>query len=576
MPCQVWRADGQPDRRGSPVSTEFRVGLESIMATATQLTPSAADPTVVPFTNEEFLDFSNASVRRSMQEALAQVKARLGHEYDLVIGGHRLRTEAKIVSINPARPAEVVGTHQRADERHVEAAMEAAQTAFETWSRTSAQDRANLLFRAAALVRERKFEMCAWLTYEVGKNWAEADADVGETIDFLDFYAREALRLDAAVTPIQLPGERNQLRYIPLGVGAVIPPWNFPLAIMAGMTSAAIVCGNTVILKPSGDAPTIAAIFFNILEEAGLPAGVVNFCPGAGAKFGSAIVAHPRTRFIAFTGSKAVGLEIHESAARTQPGQKFIKRTVLEMGGKDSIIVEPDCDIDAAVEGVLASAFGFNGQKCSACSRAIVGASIYDSFCDRLRERVAAIQQGDPAANFYAGPVINKAAYQQILEYIAIGRSEGRVLTGGHAVENPDAGFFIAPTVIADVDRAARISLEEIFGPVLAIIKSQDFDDALAIANNTEYGLTGALYSKDPAKLARARQEFHVGNLYFNRKCTGAMVGAHPFGGFNMSGTDSKAGGPDYLLLFTQAKSIAEKLGIANHRDEAEENQMGI
>jgi 1-pyrroline-5-carboxylate dehydrogenase len=546
------------------------------MATATQLTPSAADPTVVPFTNEEFLDFSNASVRRSMQEALAQVKARLGHEYDLVIGGHRLRTEAKIVSINPARPAEVVGTHQRADERHVEAAMEAAQTAFETWSRTSAQDRANLLFRAAALVRERKFEMCAWLTYEVGKNWAEADADVGETIDFLDFYAREALRLDAAVTPIQLPGERNQLRYIPLGVGAVIPPWNFPLAIMAGMTSAAIVCGNTVILKPSGDAPTIAAIFFNILEEAGLPAGVVNFCPGAGAKFGSAIVAHPRTRFIAFTGSKAVGLEIHESAARTQPGQKFIKRTVLEMGGKDSIIVEPDCDIDAAVEGVLASAFGFNGQKCSACSRAIVGASIYDSFCDRLRERVAAIQQGDPAANFYAGPVINKAAYQQILEYIAIGRSEGRVLTGGHAVENPDAGFFIAPTVIADVDRAARISLEEIFGPVLAIIKSQDFDDALAIANNTEYGLTGALYSKDPAKLARARQEFHVGNLYFNRKCTGAMVGAHPFGGFNMSGTDSKAGGPDYLLLFTQAKSIAEKLGIANHRDEAEENQMGI
>jgi 1-pyrroline-5-carboxylate dehydrogenase len=418
--------------------------------------------------------------------------------------------------------------------------------------------------------------MCAWLTYEVGKNWAEADADVGETIDFLDFYAREALRLDAAVTPIQLPGERNQLRYIPLGVGAIIPPWNFPLAIMAGMTSAAIVSGNTVILKPSGDAPTIAAIFFNILEEAGLPPGVVNFCPGAGAKFGSAVVAHPQTRFIAFTGSKAVGLEIHESAARTQPGQKFIKRTVLEMGGKDSIIVEPDCDIDAAVEGVLASAFGFNGQKCSACSRAIVSASIYDSFCDRLRERVAAIEQGDPAANFYAGPVINKAAYQQILEYIAVGRSEGRVLSGGHAVENPDAGFFIAPTVIADVAPGARISLEEIFGPVLAIIKSQDFDDALAIANNTEYGLTGALYSRSRGKLDRAREEFHVGNLYFNRKCTGAMVGAHPFGGFNMSGTDSKAGGPDYLLLFTQAKSIAEKLGIATRRDEAEENQMGI
>jgi 1-pyrroline-5-carboxylate dehydrogenase len=551
------------------------------MAIATESTPGLAQrnpahPVDAPFINEEFLDFSDASVRRSMQEAIAAVRARLGHEYDLVIGGRRLRTEAKIVSINPARPSEVVGTHQRADETHVETAMQAALTAFETWSRTSAQERAALLVRTAALVRERKFEMCAWLTFEVGKNWAEADADVGETIDFLEFYAREALRLDAATTPIQLPGERNQLRYIPLGVGAVIPPWNFPLAIMAGMTCAAIVSGNTVVLKPSGDSPTIAAIFFSLLEEAGMPDGVVNFCPGAGAKFGSAIVAHPQTRFIAFTGSKAVGLDIHESAAKTQPGQKFIKRTVLEMGGKDSIIVEEDCDIDAAVEGVALSAFGFNGQKCSACSRAIVSASIYDSFCDRLRERVEQIKQGDPAENFYAGPVVNKAAYQQILEYISIGKSEGRLLTGGHAVENPDGGFFIAPTVIADVPPAARISCEEIFGPVLAIIKSQNFDDALNIANNTEYGLTGALYSKSRAKLDRAREEFFVGNLYFNRKCTGAMVGAHPFGGFNMSGTDSKAGGPDYLLLFTQAKSIAEKLGIASARDEAEENQMGI
>jgi 1-pyrroline-5-carboxylate dehydrogenase len=547
------------------------------MAIATELTTGLAGQALdAPFVNEAFLDFGDADVRQSMKEALAAVKARLGHEYDLVIGGHRLRTEAKIVSINPARPAEIVGIHQRADEQHVETAMQAALSAFETWKLTSAQERANLLLRTARLVRERKFEMCAWLTFEVGKNWAEADADVGETIDFLEFYAREALRLDAATTPIQLPSERNQLRYIPLGVGAVIPPWNFPLAIMAGMTCAAIVSGNTVILKPSGDAPTIAAIFFSLLEEAGMPDGVVNFCPGAGAKFGSAIVAHPQTRFIAFTGSKAVGLEIHESAAKTQPGQKFIKRTVLEMGGKDSIIVEPDCDIDAAVEGVVASAFGFNGQKCSACSRAIVAESIYDSFCDRVRDRLAALKQGDPAENFYAGPVVNKAAYQQILEYIAIGKSEGRLISGGNAVENPDGGFFIAPTVIADILPTARISLEEIFGPVLAIIKSTSFDDALAIANNTEYGLTGALYSKSRAKLDRAREEFHAGNLYFNRKCTGAMVGAHPFGGFNMSGTDSKAGGPDYLLLFTQAKSIAEKLGIASPKDEEEEKRMGI
>ena len=514
-----------------------------------------------PFVNEPFLNFGDADVRYPMLEALTTVRSRLGREYDLVIGGKRLRTGAKIVSANPAQPAEVVGIHQRADEQHVDSAMQAAQAAFATWSRTPASERAALLVRTAGLVRERKFEMCAWLVYEVGKNWAEADADVGETIDFLEFYAREALRLDAATTPIQYPGERNQLRYIPLGVGAVIPPWNFPLAIMAGMTSAAIVCGNTVILKPSGDAPTIAAIFFSLLEEAGLPDGVVNLCPGAGAKFGSAIVAHPQTRFIAFTGSKAVGLEIHESAAKTQPGQHFIKRTVLEMGGKDSIIVEPDCDLDAAIEGVAVSAFGFNGQKCSACSRAIVAAEIYDVFCERLRDRVAAIKQGDPADNFYAGPVVNKAAYQQILEYIKIGSSEGRVIAGGHAVETPEGGFYIAPTLIADVAPTARISLEEIFGPVLAVIKSNGFDDALAIANNTEYGLTGAIYTYSREKLARASEEFHVGNLYLNRKCTGAMVGAHPFGGFNMSGTDSKAGGPDYLLLFTQAKSIAEKLG---------------
>jgi 1-pyrroline-5-carboxylate dehydrogenase len=329
---------------------------------------------------------------------------------------------------------------------------------------------------------------------------------------------------------------------------------------MAGMTAAAIVCGNTVILKPSVDAPTIAAEFMGLLEEAGMPDGVVNFCPGEGPGFGSAIVAHPQTRFIAFTGSKAVGLEIHQSAAKTQPGQIFIKRTILEMGGKDSIIVAADGDLDAAVEGVAVSAFGFNGQKCSACSRVIVDASLYDVFCDRLRERVAAIKVGDPVENFYAGPVISERSYHKVLEYIAIGKTEGRLLVGGEAIETPEGGYYIAPTVIADVAPDSRIAQEEIFGPVLAVIKAHGFDEALAIANNTEYGLTGAVYSKSAETLDRAREEFNVGNLYFNRKCTGAMVGAHPFGGFNMSGTDSKAGGPDYLLLFTQAKSIAEKL----------------
>ena len=535
-----------------------------------------ASTPLTPFVNEPFVDFSQPENKRRMEAALAEVRARLGREYDIVIGGRRLKTAGKILSMNPSHPAEVVGVHQRAGQEHVEEAMQAAQTAFASWRNVPVPDRAALLFAAAALIRERSFEFCAWLTLEVGKNWGEADADVGETIDFLEFYGREALRLDQATTPIQLPGERNELRYIPLGVGAVIPPWNFPFAIMAGMTAASIVCGNTVILKPSVDAPTIAAKFIELLEEVGLPDGVVNLCPGEGPEFGSAVVAHPQTRFIAFTGSKAVGLEIHERAAKTQPGQTFIKRTILEMGGKDSIIVESDCNLDTALEGVVASAFGFNGQKCSACSRAIVAADIYDVFCDRLQERVAKIKTGDPAENVYTGPVISEKAYRKILNYIEIGKKEGTLLNGGHAIETPEGGYYIAPTVIADVAPTARIALEEIFGPVLAVIKSRSFDDALAIANNTEYGLTGALYTSSREKIDRARDEFHAGNLYFNRKCTGAMVGAHHFGGFNMSGTDSKAGGPDYLLLFTQAKSIAEKIGHAGPSAEKQSEQMGM
>ncbi|WP_263381530.1 L-glutamate gamma-semialdehyde dehydrogenase [Granulicella arctica] len=527
------------------------------------------------FKNEEFLDFTDAANRRAMEEALATVGGRLGREYDMVVGGRRLKTDGKITSVNPARPAQVIGVHQRAEAEHAEAAVEAARVAFAGWSRVPVVERAELLLKVSALVRERKFAFCAWLTFEVGKNWAEADADVGETIDFLEFYAREALKLDGVATPIQMPGERNRLRYVPLGVGAVIPPWNFPLAIMAGMTAAAIVCGNTVVLKPSVDAPTIAAEFMKLLEEVGLPDGVVNFCPGEGPGFGSAIVAHPEVRFIAFTGSKAVGLEIHESAAKAKPGQIFIKRTILEMGGKDAIIVAADCDLDSAVEGVAASAFGFSGQKCSACSRAIVAAEVYDAFCEKLQARVDTIKVGDPADNFYGGPVISDKAYQRVLSYLEIAKGEGRLLNGGSAIEK-DGGYYVAPTVVVDVAPNARIAQEEIFGPVLAVIKSTSIDQALQIANSTEYGLTGAIYSGSRATLDRASEEFQVGNLYLNRKCTGAMVGAHPFGGFNMSGTDSKAGGPDYLLLFTQGKSVAEKVGGATVKEAMEEELMGI
>ncbi|HZD47995.1 MAG TPA: L-glutamate gamma-semialdehyde dehydrogenase [Silvibacterium sp.] len=512
------------------------------------------------FRNEPFVDFSRHENAQAMKDALIRVGDMLGHEYELVIGGERLRTTAKIESHNPARPDQVVGIHQKAGAEHADKAVQAALRAFATWQYVPVAERASLLLNAAEIIRSRKFEFCAWLTYEVGKNWAEADADVAETIDFLEFYSREALRLSNVTTPIQYPGERNQLIYVPLGVGAVIPPWNFPFAIMAGMTAAAIVTGNTVVLKPSSDSPTIAARFVDVLEEAGMPGGVVNFCPGSGATFGNAVVEHPKTRFIAFTGSKEVGLDINERAAKTQPGQIWIKRTVLEMGGKDSIIVSSDAELDQAVEGVVAAAFGFSGQKCSACSRAIIEEPIYDVFVDRVRERVAELTVGDPATNPNMGPVVNEGALKTVLDYIEIGKKEGRLVAGGEAIDTPEKGYFVQPTVIADVAPEARISQEEIFGPVLAILKARDYDDALEIANDTEFGLTGAVYSADHEKLDRARREFHVGNLYFNRKCTGAMVGAHPFGGFNMSGTDSKAGGPDYLYLFTQAKSVAEKL----------------
>ncbi len=527
------------------------------------------------FRNEPFTDFTAADKKRGMLDALARARAETGHTYDLTIGGRRIQTGTTFESLNPAQPAEVIGRHFEAGAAEAATAVDAATQAFARWRHETVEARVDLLLHAADLIRQRHLEFCAWLTLEVGKNWAEADADVGECIDFLEFYAREALRLEAATTPIQYPGERNLLRYVPLGVGAVIPPWNFPLAIMAGMTAASIVCGNTVVLKPSPDAPTIAARFLSLLEEAGMPDGVVNLLQG-GPEVGRAIVENPQVRFIAFTGSKKVGLEIHERAARTQPGQHFLKRTILELGGKDSIIVEADCDLDSAIDGVAASAFGFNGQKCSACSRVIVESSVYDLFCDRLKERIESFRSGDPADNFYAGPVINEVARQRVLDYIEIGKSEGRLLTGGAALDTPGGGYFVAPTLIADVPPTARIAQEEIFGPVLAVIRSSNFEEALAIANATEYGLTGAIYTGSREKLDRARDEFHVGNLYLNRKCTGAMVGAHPFGGFNMSGTDSKAGGPDYLTLFTQAKSIAEKRNFVSGAAEEQEQRMGL
>jgi 1-pyrroline-5-carboxylate dehydrogenase len=506
------------------------------------------------FRNEPFTDFSREENARLMRAAIEKVKSELGREYPLVIGGERLKTEGKFESFNPAKKTEVVGRFQKATQELARRAVETAHETFKTWRYTPAAQRADLLFRVASLLRERKHEMSAWMIYEVGKSWAEADGDTAEAIDFCEFYAREMLRYAGPQTLTKIEGEDNRLEYLPLGVGVVIPPWNFPLAIMAGMTVASAVTGNTVVLKPSSDAPTIAYKFFELLEEAGMPAGVVNFMTGSGGEVGDTIVDHPLTRYIAFTGSKEIGLRINERASKAQPGQIWIKRVVAEMGGKDAIIVDADADLDDAATGVVQSAFGFQGQKCSACSRAIIHQDVYEEMLDRIAERTAKLKVGDPtdpATTMSA--VINQKAFKTINEYIEKGKAEGgRVLAGGGA--DGEQGFFIEPTVIADVKAGATIEQEEIFGPVLAVIPARDFDDALRIANDTEYGLTGALYTMDEAKIERARREFHVGNLYLNRKCTGALVGAHPFGGFNMSGTDSKAGGRDYLSLFMQAK----------------------
>jgi 1-pyrroline-5-carboxylate dehydrogenase len=513
-----------------------------------------------PFANEPLTDFSNPENARQMRAAIEKVRGQLGREYDLIIGGKQVKTADKIKSLNPAKPSQVVGIHQKAGKEHVEPAMQAALAGFAKWSQVSAEERTALLFRVGDMLRERKFEFCAWLTFEVSKNWAEADGDVAETIDFCEYYAREALRLAKTELPVQMAGERDTLLYVPLGVGAVIPPWNFPCAIMAGMTLASIVSGNTVILKPSSDSPTIAAKFVELLQEAGMPDGVVNFCPGAGGSFGDAVVSHPKTRYIAFTGSREVGLHINKVAADQAPGQVWIKRTVLEMGGKDAIIVDADADLDAAVEGVASAAFGFQGQKCSACSRAIIDEKIYDKFLEKLKPRVEKITVGDPAENANMGAVINEGSMKDILGYIEQGKKDGRIVTGGARDTKAGEGYFIQPTVIADIQPKSKLEQEEIFGPVLAVIKSKNFDHALEIANDTEFGLTGAVYTSSQEKIDRAIREFHVGNLYINRKCTGATVGCHPFGGFNMSGTDSKSGGPDYLYLFTQGKSVGEKI----------------
>jgi len=513
------------------------------------------------FRNEPFTDFSQPEIAQAMSSAIEKVRSELGREYPVVINNEKISLDSKFKSFNPGNKSEVVGVFSEVDTDTtlVEKAIEAATNAFKVWRNVPAVDRAEYLFKAADLMRRRKNELSAWMVFEVSKTWAEADGDVAEAIDFCEFYGREMIRWASEQPITKIEGEHNQLEYIPLGVGAVIPPWNFPLAIMVGMTTAAIVAGNTVVLKPSSDSPTIAAKFIEILEEINLPAGVVNFLTGS-AKTGEAMVTNPKTRFISFTGSKEVGLHINEEAAKTRDGQRWIKRVVAEMGGKDAIIVTDDADLDQAATGIVSAAFGFQGQKCSACSRLIVDEKVHDALMDKVVELTKTLKIGQPTeVGTNLGAVINHRSFKNTLGYIEKGVSEGgKVVAGGKGDDTE--GYYIEPTIIDNVEPGATVEQEEIFAPVLAVIKARDFDHALEIANGTEFGLTGSVYSTSQSRLEKAKKEFFVGNLYLNRKCTGALVGVHPFGGFNMSGTDSKAGGREYLLQFMQAKAVSQRL----------------
>ncbi len=516
---------------------------------------------VPPYSPEVLTDFSLESNRRPVAAALDDVSSRLGQHYPLVIGGARIETNRTFPSLNPSKPDEVVGYAAEGTQEHAEQAINAALEGFTRWSRVLHAERGRLLLKAAAIMRRRKPTLTAWEILEAGKSWPEADADVAEAIDFLEYYGRQIMELGYPHPLTPQSGEDNELDYIPLGVGLVIPPWNFPLAIPTGMVAAALAGGNAVILKPAEQTPVIAYQIVEILEAAGLPAGVLQFLTGDPAAVGEPLVVHPKTRFISFTGSREVGLRINRLGAEMAPGQIWIKRVIAEMGGKDAIIVDLSADLAAAAAGIVTSAFGFQGQKCSACSRAILLDDVYDAVLADVAARTEQLRLG-PARDYENthGPVIDEDAYNKILGYIDIGKGEGRLAAGGVAGGSPSGGYFIQPTIFADVPPRARIAQEEIFGPVLTVLRARDYDEALRIANDTPYGLTGAVYARDRSKLERARREFHVGNLYINRKCTGAIVGTHPFGGFNLSGTDSKTGSPDYVKLFMQAKVVTEAL----------------
>jgi RHH-type proline utilization regulon transcriptional repressor/proline dehydrogenase/delta 1-pyrroline-5-carboxylate dehydrogenase len=527
--------------------------------------PAAPASTPAPgvFVNAAGIDFGRAGSDVPMRSALARVTDRLGARWPLVIGGKKIATAEFIRSVNPARPSQTIGHWARATVVEAEAAITAARAAQPAWARLTADQRGNVFERAAALMEARRHDLNALMILEAGKPWLEADADVSEAIDFCRFYAIEVRRLDEGSVTQAVPGERCVQRWMPRGVGAVIAPWNFPIAILCGMTAAAALAGNAVVMKPAEQTTIIAAAFMDVLAEAGLPPGVVNFSPGYGEDVGAFLVAHPGVDFIAFTGSRAVGLQIWAAAGQTHPGQANLKKVICEMGGKNALVIDTDADMDEAIPAVLASAFGFSGQKCSALSRLIVLAGVYEPFVARLIAACETLKMGDPALpGTVVGPVIDAAAREKITAAIERGKLEAKLAFQG--LISPDlvasGGYFVPPTVFVDVPPDAVIAKDEIFGPVLAVIRARDLDHAIAIANASDYALTGGLFSRSPDALARAERELSAGNVYLNRGITGAVVERHPFGGFKMSGAGTKAGGRGYLENFLFPRVIVENV----------------
>ncbi|MDF1596139.1 MAG: L-glutamate gamma-semialdehyde dehydrogenase [Acidimicrobiia bacterium] len=511
-----------------------------------------------PFANEPYSDFTVEENAAAYRQAIEGVRARLGRHYPLIVGGIGVDTEDRIESVNPARPSELVGTVASATSEIAEQAIAAAWEAFPAWSAMSAEARARTVVKLAAILRRRKYELSAWQTFEASKNYLEAEADVAEAIDFCDYYARQAVAIAEPLPVLSFPNEDNESHLVPLGVGVVIPPWNFPLAILAGMTIGPVAAGNTVVVKPASTTPVIAAQFMAAVEEAGFPPGVINFLPGPGSRVGDTLVDHPRTRFINFTGSKEIGLRIAERSAKVNPGQRWLKRAYMEMGGKDAQVVDETADLEAAARAAVAGAFGFQGQKCSACSRLIVVDDVYDELLDKVVGYASELVVGPAVDNRQVTAVISAAQHRTILDEIEKGKQEAKLVLGGSAIDL-DGGYYIEPTIFAEVEPNGRLAQFEIFGPVLSVIRARDFEHAVEIANGTEYGLTGGVFTKRRDRVEYARRTFHVGNLYINRKITGALVGVQPFGGFNMSGSNAKAGGPGYLRLFTEMKSVTER-----------------